>query len=292
MGILLLESGRRFPLRARCRVGRASDNDLVLSSGPVSRDHALIAWGGDGWELRDLGSHNGCFVDGFRLPTGGRALLHEGSLVGFGTSNQARLVDAAPPEPMASADDGGEVVGVDGELVLEGPDPEGAEDAVIWREDDGSWRMETGGSASVVTEGATVRVGDRSWTLWLPDPAEALPTAPESDRSEPAIEVALDGGVFRPTERTLLRDGRPVPLSPIEARLLVYFVGQPRRAVSHRELLSEVWGYRKQVESRTVYVTINRLRHKVERDPAVPRHLLAVPGVGYRFVPGDQYSKL
>jgi len=90
--------------------------------------------------------------------------------------------------------------------------------------------------------------------------------------------VDLDGGFI---ERA---DGRK-KLSPMERALLSYLGANPGRVLPKEELLREVWGYREGVVSRTVYTTIDRLRQKIETDARKPRHLLAIRGVGYRFVP-------
>ena len=62
----------RFPARgAVVRVGRAADNDVVLSAEPtVSRHHAELVCEHAGWLVRDLGSHNGTHVNGVRLADG------------------------------------------------------------------------------------------------------------------------------------------------------------------------------------------------------------------------------
>lgn len=72
-------------------------------------------------------------------------------------------------------------------------------------------------------------------------------------------------------------------LSTKEAELLAYLSARPGRSVSRQELLSEVWGYRGNPQTRTIDNTMLRLRSKVEHDPARPRHLLTVHGTGYRF---------
>jgi pSer/pThr/pTyr-binding forkhead associated (FHA) protein len=59
------------------RVGRASDNDIVLNDPKVSRNHAELEWSGTGFTLRDLGSVNGTFVNGQRLANASR-LLRDG----------------------------------------------------------------------------------------------------------------------------------------------------------------------------------------------------------------------
>jgi two-component system KDP operon response regulator KdpE len=79
--------------------------------------------------------------------------------------------------------------------------------------------------------------------------------------------------------------GSPVKLTPTEFSLLEQLVTRPDVVVTHRELLSNVWGaeYRDETEYLRVYV--GRLRRKIEDDPANPRYLLTEPGVGYRFSP-------
>ena len=79
------------------------------------------------------------------------------------------------------------------------------------------------------------------------------------------------------------RDGEPVPLTPQELDLLRYLVDQGGRAVSRAELLDAVWGEEEAV-SRVVDTAVLGLRKKVEPDPANPRHVVSVRGVGYRFV--------
>jgi hypothetical protein len=75
------------------------------------------------------------------------------------------------------------------------------------------------------------------------------------------------------------------PITRIEAELLGWFARHPEQVVSKDRLLTEVWGYRAGVQTRTVEVTVYTLRRKIERDPARPEHLLTERGGGYRFVP-------
>jgi DNA-binding response OmpR family regulator len=80
------------------------------------------------------------------------------------------------------------------------------------------------------------------------------------------------------------RAGNPVYLTPTEFRLLRYLVSNPDRPFSRSELIEAVWGYDSQVgHERTVDVHIRHLRKKLEDDPAKPRWLVTVRGVGYVF---------
>lgn len=95
--------------------------------------------------------------------------------------------------------------------------------------------------------------------------------------------VQLDAGVYDADRGAIVGDGGLVGLTPAEARLLEFFVDRHGELLSQERLLSEVWGYASGVRSRTVYATVDRLRKKVENDPRSPRHIVAVPGLGYRF---------
>jgi two-component system, OmpR family, KDP operon response regulator KdpE len=81
--------------------------------------------------------------------------------------------------------------------------------------------------------------------------------------------------------------GKPVKLTPTEYSLLEQLVTRPDTVLTHRELLSNVWGAEYRDETEYLRVYIGRLRRKLEDDPASPRYLLTEPGVGYRFVPQE-----
>ena len=53
--------------------------------------------------------------------------------------------------------------------------------------------------------------------------------------------------------------------------------------MTYQQLLKEVWGIRYATQKQYLHVYVGHLRHKLESDPARPRHLLTEPGVGYRF---------
>lgn len=81
-----------------------------------------------------------------------------------------------------------------------------------------------------------------------------------------------------------VRDGeRRTPLTRLEADLLRYLVDRAGRTVSRKALLEEVWGVHEDTDTRVIDNFVVRLRRLLEDDPARPRHLLTVRGVGYRF---------
>jgi phosphate regulon transcriptional regulator PhoB len=78
-------------------------------------------------------------------------------------------------------------------------------------------------------------------------------------------------------------EGRQVDLSSREFNLLRFFINHPGRVYSRDQLLDRVWGDEAFVEPRTVDVHISRLRAAIEPDPANPRFILTVRGIGYKF---------
>ena len=81
-------------------------------------------------------------------------------------------------------------------------------------------------------------------------------------------------------------DGEAVHLTPTEWHLLEELVRRPGQLVGQLELLHAVWGSKYGNESRHyLRVYMAQLRRKLEADPAAPRHLITIPGSGYRFQP-------
>jgi len=86
-----------------------------------------------------------------------------------------------------------------------------------------------------------------------------------------------------PDEGKVNLGGREVHLTKTEFRLLCELAQNPGRVFSREELLDKVWGYDYFGDGRLVDVHVRRLRTKVEGDPANPRHVVTVRGLGYRL---------
>lgn len=82
----------------------------------------------------------------------------------------------------------------------------------------------------------------------------------------------------------LKRNGSSVVLSPLEYKLLRYFIGHRAMIIPRNQLLDEVWGYNAILSTRTVDMYISGLRQKIESDPKHPEYLITVYGFGYKFV--------
>ncbi|HTL76315.1 MAG TPA: two-component system response regulator KdpE [Casimicrobiaceae bacterium] len=101
-----------------------------------------------------------------------------------------------------------------------------------------------------------------------------------------SIGVVAFGGVrVDLAARTVVRNDSRVHVTPVEFRLLAHLVSHPGQVLTHRQLLREIWGPSHADDSHYLRIYMGRLRQKLEREPARPRHFITETGVGYRFVP-------
>ena len=99
----------------------------------------------------------------------------------------------------------------------------------------------------------------------------------------PAAVIELEGLAIDVERHEARVAGRAVELTAKEFELLVYFARSPGRVFTRAQLLDQVWGYSHSGYEHTVNSHINRLRNKIERDPANPDFIQTVWGVGYKF---------
>jgi DNA-binding response OmpR family regulator len=100
-----------------------------------------------------------------------------------------------------------------------------------------------------------------------------------------AGHLELHGLSLDPVAREVRHRGSPIDLTPREFDLLHFFLRHPGRVFTRLDLLNQVWGYRHDGYEHTVNTHINRLRTKIEADPANPRTIVTVWGRGYKLVP-------
>ncbi len=103
-------------------------------------------------------------------------------------------------------------------------------------------------------------------------------------RSQPRDAFRFDDKIVNFDLLELRVGDRVLPLTLMEANLLRYLNDHEGRPVSRKEMLEQVWGLHEDTDTRAIDNFIVRLRRYIESDPARPRHLLTVRGVGYRFV--------
>jgi len=105
--------------------------------------------------------------------------------------------------------------------------------------------------------------------------------SPSSSNEEKEIKA---GKLLINTEkRSVTFSGKSLHLTAREFDLLYYFARNPGRVFTRTQLLDKVWGYGYESYEHTVNSHINRLRAKIETDPANPVYILTVWGVGYKF---------
>jgi DNA-binding response OmpR family regulator len=114
-------------------------------------------------------------------------------------------------------------------------------------------------------------------------PLDAAKACLRNPNATDTFEFGRVKGCFSAME--VHRNGRPVTLTSKEFKTLAYFIKNPRRVISRDELLNEVWEYENYPCTRTVDNHILRLRQKLEKEPAHPKHFHTVRSSGYKFLP-------
>ncbi|PWB83637.1 MAG: DNA-binding response regulator [Methylocystaceae bacterium] len=100
--------------------------------------------------------------------------------------------------------------------------------------------------------------------------------------SEPT-EIESCGLCVDMTRRLVTKNGQAIKLTPKEYDLLTTLARHPGRLLTHRQILSAVWGPAHQEDTQYLRVFVGQLRAKIEDDAAAPQIILTEPGVGYRF---------
>jgi len=83
---------------------------------------------------------------------------------------------------------------------------------------------------------------------------------------------------------TATLNAKPLALTPKEIEIMKFLWQHKNKTISRDELLSKVWGYDEAISTRTVDNFILKLRQKIEEDPANPRHIITIHGVGYKLI--------
>jgi two-component system, OmpR family, alkaline phosphatase synthesis response regulator PhoP len=116
------------------------------------------------------------------------------------------------------------------------------------------------------------------------DPGHTQDARPNTGTASPEI-FRFDGKVVDFQNLQLRVGSQVIPLTMMESDLLRFFIRNSGRPVSRKQILQEVWNLHEDTDTRAIDNFIVRLRRYIEEEPAKPRYLLTVRGVGYRFVP-------
>ena len=155
------------PVSARLLVGRSASAALRIDERYTSGEHATLVWTGGRWEIRDLGSRNGTYVDGRRLASGEAVVVGIGAKLGFGDPVDTwELFEAGPPAAVAEDLDKGTVrTAADGLLAL--PDEEHPE-ALVYADSTGRWVLEQDGETKILDGERVVTAGGVPWRVQVP----------------------------------------------------------------------------------------------------------------------------
>lgn len=225
-----------------CLIGRSIRCAIRLEEAYASGEHARLAWMGSSWELKDLGSRNGTFVDGKRLDPGLPVSVYAGAKIGFGESRAGwELVDADGPQLTAVDEDGGERHVASGDyLVL--PNEESPLVSVHPAADGIGWVLEDqDGEKTAVEDQQVIEVEDRRYRLELPAAAEETPMYAVA-RS--VANASLRLAVSRDEETvvvTAIIHGIETPLEPREHSYLLLTLARAHAEDAHLEPAERGW---------------------------------------------------
>ena len=170
MALLIEErTARTHTLAAHVLVGRSSTCTLRLDDPRVSSEHARLSWQGSHWQVRDLASRNGTFVNDEKLARGATLVLYVGDRIAFGQRAAPFVLDdASPPSALARRPGTDQTrLARDGMLVLPSED---VPTACVFQDPDGAWIVEMDGAGRTVQDGEVLEVEGEAWTLHLPTP--------------------------------------------------------------------------------------------------------------------------
>jgi two-component system KDP operon response regulator KdpE len=105
--------------------------------------------------------------------------------------------------------------------------------------------------------------------------------------TSPQTDAAYEAGDFKidPQQRLVEVSGKPVHLTPKEYDLIQYFLAHRGKVLTHRAILTAVWGSNSTEQPEYLRVFIANLRKKLERDTRAPKYIKTEPWIGYRFDP-------
>jgi len=239
-----LQSARVFTPGSRCLIGRHPACDLQSDNPHISGEHASLRWIGSRWELRDLSSRNGTYVEGKRLAPGERVCLSAGSTFTLGGKTHGYvLLDATPPAASARQTKTGLIRRSTGGLLVLPADE--SPRVTIFEDRIGQWVAETENESRVVTDHEIVIVDGEGWLLDLPSSA---PPTLEGGLSALMLEpLSLRFGVSRDEEHvevTVVHQGLAKQLAPRSYHYLLLTLARARLADTEASDAERGWVHR------------------------------------------------
>lgn len=229
---------RTITLESDYTIGRSVRSGLCIADRRVSSQHAVIRWTGVSWEVKDLGSRNGTFVDGERLKRGEGSPIRKGATLAFGNQNERwELMDDSPPAAMMVPLNGGEPIYLEHDLLAlpSAEDPQ----FTVYCGADGNWFVEGEGMSSPITLQSRQQI-DLGGNIWRFSAPEQIWQTSLSD--DPAWEIGairLRFTVSRDEEHvqvTLLAGDEYVDLDPRTRHYLLLTLARRRLEDSEQGL--------------------------------------------------------
>lgn len=262
---------RLCPIPARLLVGRSPACGLQLSDPHASGEHATLAWTGWHWEVKDLGSRNGTYVDGNRLDPGAAVKISTGARVAFGDPERPWSLDSdEAPRLMAIHGGTGEIREAEDDLLVL-PD-ERTPELTIYLAATGEWVHEDReGQIEPLRDQQTVHTANGGWLIQLPTVDEGTPLM---QRRLALDTLSIRFAVSQDEERvevTLVHRGADIPLEPREHGYVLLTLARARRDAADQPAEQRGWVDRSELErmlamdANALNVAIHRARQQLSR---------------------------
>lgn len=228
-------------LGSRCLIGRSQGCDLRIEEAQVSSEHAIIFWAGAAWELKDLASKNGTWLNGRRLEPGRPVDLAPGDSIALGdTPRRLIFIDAAPPTPRARSLKSGAVREAAGGLLVL-PDEERPRVSIV-ESSDGRWLLETDGDVRPALPREVIAIDGEGWDLCVPD--RVGPTLDGAGEGPTLDTIRLQFRVSRNEEDIeilMVFAGTEVPVAPRSHHYMLLTLARVRIATAGMSPAHQGW---------------------------------------------------
>lgn len=105
----------------------------------------------------------------------------------------------------------------------------------------------------------------------------------QNTHAVPTDKIAIGPFELNLRNRTLYKNSEQIELTQVEFQIIEYFFSNPGKALSRTDILKHVWGESYYGDEKVVDVNMRRLRMKIEDEPSIPKHLVTVWGMGYKW---------
>ena len=105
----------------------------------------------------------------------------------------------------------------------------------------------------------------------------------QTTQQVPTDKISIPPFELNLRNRALYKNSEQIELTQVEFQIMEYFFSNPGKALSRTDILKHVWGESYYGDEKVVDVNMRRLRMKIEDEPSIPKHLVTVWGMGYKW---------